>query len=68
MDINIVNIKSASVRWCFYVLSNTYAAFEAQYKKKLTKTEAVLKKSVADKKAYISISTKNPQLIPPPCW
>ena len=51
MDTNIVNIKSASVWWCLYVLSNTKATFEAQFRKKLSSVEAELKKSVAYKKS-----------------
>ena len=48
-DINTVNKKSVSVWWCFYVLSNT----EAQFIKKLTNTEAELKKYVAYKKCAV---------------
>ena len=48
MDRNKVNIKSVSVWWCFYVLSNTEATFEAL--KNLSNTEAEMKKSVAYKK------------------
>ena len=39
---------------CLFVLSNAYAAFEAQFIKKLTNTEAELKKSVACKKVCLS--------------
>ena len=51
MDTNIINIKSVSVWWCFYVLSNTSATFEAQFMKKLSNTEAELKKALLIKKA-----------------
>ena len=47
MDTNIVNIKSVSVWWCLYVLSNTYATREVQVMKKVSNTEAELKESVA---------------------
>ena len=50
-DINTVNKKSVSVWWCFYVLSNT----EAQFIKKLTNTEAELKKYVAYKKCAVDL-------------
>ena len=50
MDTNTVNIKSASVWWCLYVLSNILATFEAQFMKNLSNTEAELKMSVAYKK------------------
>ena len=45
MDTNIVNIWSVSV-WCLLVLSNTEAKFEVQFIKKLSNTEAELRKSV----------------------
>ena len=44
MGANIVNTKSISVSWCLYVLSNTYATFDAQFMKKLSNTQAELKK------------------------
>ena len=44
MSTNIVNIKSVSVWWCLNVLSNTQATFEAQLMKKLSITDAELKK------------------------
>ena len=44
MDTNIVNIKSVLVSLCFHVLSNTLATFGAQFMKKLSNTEAELKK------------------------
>ena len=43
MDTNIVNIKSVLVSF-FHVLSNTLATFGAQFMKKLSNTEAELKK------------------------
>ena len=59
MEINIVNIKSVSVWWCFYVLRKTWATFEAEFMKKLSNTEAELKKSIAyKKKVYFSVLTK----------
>ena len=50
MDTNIVNKRSVSVWWCSYVLNNTKATLEAQFMKKLSSTEANLKKGVAYKK------------------
>ena len=35
------------LRSCLYVLSNTYAKFESQFIKRLSSTEAELKKDVA---------------------
>ena len=54
MDTNIVNIKSVLVSF-FHVLSNTLATFGAQFMKKLSNTEAELKKkrSLYKKKACI---------------
>ena len=49
MSTNIVNIKSVSVWWYLNVLSNTQATFEAQLMKKLSITDAELKK----KKHYL---------------
>ena len=50
MSINIVNIQNVSV-WCYsYVLINSSATFRAQFMKKLSNTEAGLKKRVAYKK------------------
>ena len=46
METNILNMKRVSVkqwRW-LYVLSNTEATFEAQFMKKLSNTNAELKK------------------------
>ena len=43
MDTNVVNIKSVLVSF-FHVLSNTLATFGAQFMKKLSNTEAELKK------------------------
>ena len=51
MDTNKVNIKSLSIWWYFYVLSNTQATSEAQFMKKLSNTEAEFKKIVAYKKS-----------------
>ena len=50
MGTNIENIKIVSVWWCLSLLSNT-SANEAQFMKKLSNTEAELKKSVAYKKS-----------------
>ena len=51
MDTNILtNIKYVTIRSCLYLLSNTYAKCEAQFKKKLSNIEARLKKRVALKK------------------
>ena len=50
---NKVNIKGVSAWWCLYVLSNTQATFEAQFMKKLSNTEAELKKSVAYKRKRV---------------
>ena len=57
MDKNVLNIKYVSVWWCLYVLSNTEATFEAQFMKKLSNTEAELKKSDAYKKKRVSHRT-----------
>ena len=46
MDPNIVNINILSVCGCLYVLSNTYATYEAQFMKKSRHTEAELKKAL----------------------
>ena len=51
MDTNAVNIKSASVWWCLYVLSNILATFKAQFMKNLSNTVAELKISVDYKKS-----------------
>ena len=60
MDSNIFDIKSASVWWCLYILSNYYATFEDQFMKKLTNTESELKKALLIKKHvfYIEIIVK----------
>ena len=42
-----------------YVLSNIWAAFEAQFMRKLSNTDAELKKSVAYKKSVYFIGTSN---------
>ena len=34
MDTNVVSVKNASLWWCLYVLSKTWATFEAQIMKK----------------------------------
>ena len=44
MGTNLVNIRSVSVWFCVYILSNTEATFETQFMKKLSNTEAKLKK------------------------
>ena len=49
----ISKYKSASLSWCLYVAKNTEATFKAQ--KKLSNTEAELKKSLAYKKTYITL-------------
>ena len=51
MGTNIENIKIVSVWWCLSLLSNTSATSEAKFMKKLSNTEAELKKSVAYKKS-----------------
>ena len=51
MDTNIRNIKYVSVFLWLHLLSNTQTTFEAQFMKKLSNTEAELKKSVAYKKS-----------------
>ena len=55
MGTNIVNIRSVSVWWCFYITPNTQATLEAQFIKKLSNTEAELKKRVAYKKSVYMI-------------
>ena len=47
MDTNVVNIRSVSI----YDVRMYQAAFEAQFMKRLSNTEAKLKKSVDYKKA-----------------
>ena len=42
----VVNIRSDSVWSHLHALSNTYATFEAQFMRKLSNTEAQLKKPV----------------------
>ena len=49
MDANILNIKSATEWWFLYVLGNTLAIVEAQFMKKLSNSEAELKKKVIKK-------------------
>ena len=51
---HIVNIKTVSV----YVLSNTQAISEAQFMKKLSNTEAELKKALLIKKCVMEILNK----------
>ena len=51
METNILNIKYVSVCGWLYILSNTYATFEAKFIKKLSSTEAELKKGLLIKKA-----------------
>ena len=41
--------KCLSIMMLIYILSNTYAAYEAQFMKKLSNTETELKKNVAYK-------------------
>ena len=42
MDTNKVNIKSISVWWCLYVLSNTWATLKAQlFMKKVKQIEYI---------------------------
>ena len=53
MDTNIRNIKCVSVFLWLHLLSNTQTTFEAQFMKKLSDTEAELKKSVAFKKKRV---------------
>ena len=53
MDTNMAN-TSVSVWWCLYVLSNTQATFEAQFIRKLSNTEAELKRTVAYKKKRVN--------------
>ena len=48
---HIVNIRSVSVWGCLYISSNTYAAFEAQFMRKLSNIEVEFKKDVAYKKS-----------------
>ena len=43
MDTNIVNIKRVSLWWRFYVLSDTWTTFKAEFMKKLSKTQVELK-------------------------
>ena len=59
MGTNLVNIRSVSVWFCVYILSNTEATFETQFMKKLSNTEAKLKKNIAYKKSvYLFRGTK----------
>ena len=51
--VNIINIRSALLWWCLYVLSNIWAIFKGQLMWKLRNTEAELKKSVPYKEACI---------------
>ena len=45
--------KSHNITVCLYVISNIYTTFEAQFMKKLSNTEAELKKSaVYEKSVY----------------
>ena len=52
MGTNLVNIRSVSVWFCVYILSNTEATFETQFMKKLSNTEAKLKKALLMKKEF----------------
>ena len=49
MDTNIVNVKNTLLWWYLYVLSNTYAVFEAQLMKSLNNIGAGWKESFAYK-------------------
>ena len=53
MDANTVNIRTISVWWGIYVLCNTWARLGAEFMRKLSNTEAELKKSVAYKKKRV---------------
>ena len=55
MDTNTVNIRSVSIWQCWYVLSNTESTLDPQFIRKLSNTEAELKKSVAYKKSMLLI-------------
>ena len=44
VDINILNMKYVTVRWWLCVLGKTQTRFEAQFKKKLSSTEAESKR------------------------
>ena len=50
-DTNVINVKIASVWWCTY--RYYVAVFEAQFMKKLSKTEAEFKKIIASKKKSV---------------
>ena len=52
MGTNLVNIRSVSVWFCVYILSNTEATFETQFMKKFSNTEAKLKKALLMKKEF----------------
>ena len=43
-------LKCLAVRWYLYATSNTHVTFEAEFIKKLSNTDAELKKDVAYKK------------------
>ena len=51
------NTKNVSVWCCLYILSNTSATSDTQFMKKLSNTEAELKKSIAFKKKQVTKTT-----------
>ena len=51
IDTHILNTNCILVSCWLYVLSNTQATFEAQFMKKLSNTEAELKKALLIKKS-----------------
>ena len=52
MGANTVNIRRVSVWWCSYVSSNSEAAFEAQFTRKLNNIDAELKKKMFQFKPF----------------
>ena len=62
---HIVNIRIISVWLCTYVLSNTKPTFEVQFMRKLSNTEADVKKSVSYKKRVHFVGTYNKSLFNP---
>ena len=51
IELNTRNLEKVTVRWGLYVLSNTSGTFDAQFIKKLSKTEAELKRALLIKKS-----------------
>ena len=51
IELNARNLEKVTVRWGLYVLSNTSGTFDAQFIKKLSKTEAELKRALLIKKS-----------------